>query len=522
MSFYRNILIILLAFWIAAFAFIDTKNNTASSPSKTISLSDSVITGQQLAGQYCASCHLFPSPSLLDKKTWINSVLPNMGYRMGINPSGKNLYEDMLAEEEKLVRDLNVYPRGASISRKDWKKIVDYYEKEAPEAPIPQKPGPAITNQLSFFKPKEVFVGKKMFPQTTLLKFDKKSSQLYVGDAQNTLYILNDKFQQNDSIWISTPASDIDFPDNAAPRLLSVGSLKPSEQKFGSLESLAKAGKKDESKINIHLLHRPVHFVATDLNMDGKEDVIISEFGNHSGKLSWLDDFQPKKRHILKELPGARKVEITDFNKDGKPDIMALMTQAREEISIFYNLGNGEFKEKVVLQFPPVFGSIYFELADFNKDGFQDIVLTNGDNWDYSAIKKNYHGIRVYLNDGKDNFKRAWFYPLYGASKAIARDFDGDGDIDIAATSFYSDLDNPEQGFVYLSNEGNLNFKPFSTPQGASGKWMIMEVADYDQDGDEDIILGSYFHNIGELSVLMFQGITTFPQLLVLENKTKP
>jgi len=285
---------------------------------------------------------------------------------------------------------------------------------------------------------------------------------------------------------------------------------------------LAKAGKKDESKINIHLLHRPVHFVATDLNMDGKEDVIISEFGNHSGKLSWLDDFQPKKRHILKELPGARKVEITDFNKDGKPDIMALMTQAREEISIFYNLGNGEFKEKVVLQFPPVFGSIYFELADFNKDGFQDIVLTNGDNWDYSAIKKNYHGVRVYLNDGKDNFKRAWFYPLYGASKAIARDFDGDGDIDIAATSFYSDLDNPEQGFVYLSNEGNLNFKPFSTPQGASGKWMIMEVADYDQDGDEDIILGSYFHNIGELSVLMFQGITTFPQLLVLENKTKP
>lgn len=518
---YKNVLIALLSLWITAFAFIDTKKDTVPVQPETVFFSDSLPTGAQLAEQYCAGCHLFPSPSLLDKKTWINSVLPNMGYRMGMNPSGKNLYEGMLAEEEKLVRALNVYPRTASISRKDWKKIVEYYEKEAPESPIPQKPGPAVTNQLAFFKPKEIAVGLKLFPQTTLLKFDKRSSQLYVGDAQNTLYILDKNFQQKDSIWISTPASDIDFPDHAAPRLLSVGSLKPSQQKFGSLESLAKEGKKGKPAVNIHLLHRPVNFVTADLNRDGKEDVVISEFGNHTGRLSWLDNFQTDKQHILKDLPGARKVEIADFNKDNKPDIMALMTQAREEISIFYNLGNGEFKEKVVLKFPPVFGSIYFELADFNQDGFQDIMLTNGDNWDYSAIRKNYHGLRIYLNDGQDNFKRAWFYPMYGASKAMARDFDGDGDIDIAATSFYSDLDNPEQGFIYLSNEGNLNFRPFSTPEGASGKWMVMEVADYDQDGDEDIILGSYFHNIGELSVLMFQGITVYPQLLILENKTK-
>ena len=518
---YKNVLIFLLSLWITAFSFIDTKNDTAPAQSLAAPLSDSIPTGAQLAEQYCAGCHLFPSPSLLDKKTWTNSVLPNMGYRMGINPTGKNLYEDMLAEEEKLVREINVYPRTASISRKDWKKIVEYYEKEAPEVPLPQKPGPAVINQLPFFKPKEVFVGKKMFPQTTLLKFDKKSAQLYVGDAQNTLYVLDKKFQQKDSIWLSTPASDIDFPENASPRLLSVGTLKPSQQQFGSLESLANPVKKDELHVNIHLLHRPVHFVAADLNLDGKEDVIISEFGNHTGRLLWVDNFQPKKQHILKELPGARKVEIVDFNNDNKPDIMALMTQAKEEISIFYNLGNGEFKEKVVLQFPPVFGSIYFELADFNKDGFQDILLTNGDNWDYSPVKKNYHGIRIYLNDGKDNFKRAWFYPLYGASKAMARDFDGDGDMDIAATSFYSDLEKPEQGFVYLSNQGNFNFSPFSTPEGAHGKWMIMETADYDQDGDDDIILGSYFHNISELTVLMFQGITVYPQLLVLENKAK-
>ena len=145
----------------------------------------------------------------------------------------------------------------------------------------------------------------------------------------------------------------------------------------------------------------------------------------------------PEKEHILLALPGARRVEIRDVNHDKKPDIVVLMAQARESIHIFYNLGKGQFREKLVLQFPPVYGVSYFEFVDFNKDGALDILLTNGDNWDYSAISKNYHGIRLFLNDGKDNFKEAWFYPLYGTSKAVAKDFDGDGDIDIAAISFY-------------------------------------------------------------------------------------
>ena len=200
---------------------------------------------------------------------------------------------------------------------------------------------------------------------------------------------------------------------------------------------------------------------------------------------------------------------------------MVLMAQVHEEVSIFYNQGNGNFKEKTVLKFPPVYGVSYFELVDFNKDGFQDILLTNGDNWDYSAVQKNYHGIRIYLNDGNDNFKEAWFYPLNGTSKAMARDFDNDGDLDIAAISFYDDLEHPEQGFVYFSNQGNLNFEAFSTPEAASGKWLTMEAGDFDHDGDIDIVLGSYFQNVGELTKLVFKGVTSFPQLLVLTNWKK-
>ena len=114
-----------------------------------------------------------------------------------------------------------------------------------------------------------------------------------------------------------------------------------------------------------------------------------------------------------------------------------------------------------------------------------------------------------------------WFYPIYGASKAVARDFDSDGDLDIAAISFYSDLEKPEQGFIYLSNEANFNFKAFSSPEAAYGKWLTMDAGDFDRDGDIDIVLGSYFQSVGELSKLIAKGVLTFPQILVFTNQKK-
>ena len=509
-----------LSLWVMAFSFKKSENEICNlNPLNGAYALDSTSSGKQLAQKYCQSCHLFPEPTLLDKKTWVSSVLPNMRLRLGLKIDGKNPYADLAAEDEKIMRQLGVYPETPMLSTEEWTKIVNYYETEAPEIPFSQKVHPTITNLLPQFKATTITIGDKPVPKTTLLKYDNTTSLLYVGDSQNELYVVDSAFQIK-AVWnVDSPPSDIYFPKNAKPRLLTIGTFNPSDQKLGKIISLDTSA--TETGVYFDSLPRPVQFASADLSLDGKEDLIICGFGNNMGKLFWYDDFSSSKEHILKALPGARRVEVRDFNKDKKPDLMVLMAQAHEEVSIFYNQGKGEFKEKTVLKFPPVYGVSYFELVDFNKDGFQDILLTNGDNWDYSAIQKNYHGIRIYLNDGKDNFKEAWFCPLFGTSKAMARDFDNDGDLDIAAISFYDDLEHPEQGFVYLSNKGTLNFEAFSTPEAASGKWLTMEVADLDHDGDIDIVLGSYFHTIGELTQLVFKGVTSFPQLLVLTNQSK-
>ncbi len=60
---------------------------------------DSLVQGKQLALIYCSSCHLFPDPSLLDKDTWVNNVLPNMAWRLGIREKGYDPYTDVIPEE---------------------------------------------------------------------------------------------------------------------------------------------------------------------------------------------------------------------------------------------------------------------------------------------------------------------------------------------------------------------------------------------------------------------------------------
>jgi hypothetical protein len=202
----------------------------------------------------------------------------------------------------------------------------------------------------------------------------------------------------------------------------------------------------------------------------------------------------------LKAVPGARKVLVRDLNQDGKPDLVALTGQGSEGIWAFYNRGDGRFAEEPLLRFSPVYGSSYFDLVDFNGDGFEDILYTNGDNADYSISPKPYHGVRIYLNNGRNAFKEAWFFPLYGATQAAARDFDGDGDLDIAAIAFFPHYQKaPEEGFVYFENDGKMHFTPRTLPNAERGKWLVMETGDFDGDGDLDIALGSFLYMPGQV-----------------------
>jgi hypothetical protein len=276
-------------------------------------------------------------------------------------------------------------------------------------------------------------------------------------------------------------------------------------------------------KVLLEGLQRPVHSAFADFDGDGQEDILTCEFAKWTGALAWwknLGDNQYDKK-ILRNKPGAIKAYPRDLNNDGRLDIIALMAQGDEGVFIYFNEGNGKFREEQVLSFHSSYGSSYFNLYDFNKDGFEDIIYTCGDNADYPPIKKFYHGIRIFLNDGKNQFKEKQFIPLNGAYGAIPDDYDQDGDIDIAAISFFPDFKNrPEEGFVYLENKGDDQFEAYTFEQVSAGRWIVMDSADMDEDGDVDLILGSLAFEVIPKMGLVEEWVKRGVPYVILENTT--
>jgi len=475
--------------------------------------------GQILAKGYCAMCHNFTGPELLDKITWKNSVLPNMALRLGLKMAGKGLNSGIDVEESVIRDSLNVYPETPLISKKDWNSIVAYYLAEAPV----ELPKPSFD-----FEEKEVFpfsgqtitIDNTPLPQITLLEYDSLTSELYIGDYKKLLALKTTGEISNE--WtLDDYAVDIQVSPATPPILMTIGKIVPSDKKLGKLSHLNSTG--DPKQLpDFSNLRRPVQMAKQDLDQEGTEDLIICSFGHTIGKLAWYENMDFSKEHVLNLDPGARKVEVKDMNNDGLPDIVVLMAQSYEGIDIYYNKGDKTFEKKRVLAFVPVYGLGYFELADFNNDGLQDLLVSNGDNRDFSPIDKPYHGVRIYLNSGNDVFDESFFYPMYDCHKAMASDFDNDGDLDIVAASLYSDYTAErtiEKAVVYLENDGSLNFTPSYMKNPIHGNWLSMEILDFNKDGFDDVVLGAFLYDLNELiKVSKVTGLTSFAQLLLLTN----
>jgi len=488
----------------------ETKSNTyANNPDLRIQQ------GKALAVQYCQSCHMLPDPSLLDKENW-QAALAKMGPRLGIffhNGQAYHIYTDI---------DQSFYPSEAAMNSSKWQDIIDYYTATAPSVLAPQKRTKPIKRQLPFFSlklPSQLFYGKGNSASFIKIDTSVKPHRIFVNRANsNTLFLLNEKLQVMDSLNTNGPIVDIDFHANELVACKIGSNLLGNNSKHGSLirVQIGKRGNiQADTQSLFDTLARPVQITSADINGDQKKDYLICEFGNANGSLLWMENKGKGKylRHVIRAVAGAAKAYIRDYNHDGLPDILALFAQGEEGIFLFTNKGNGLFDQKQIVRFPPSYGSTSFELDDFNHDGFPDILYTCGDRGDGINQLKPYHGVYIFMNNGKNVFTKQYFFPINGCIKAMARDFDRDGDLDIAAIGFFTDNWQPEEGFIYLDNKGNLDFESYSLPlETKFKKVMTMDVADLDGDGKLDIVLGHGFMGNKDLD-------DETPLFIVLKNR---
>ena len=459
-----------------------------------------------LARSICSVCHLFPEPELLDRFTWTNHVRSRMRLTMGVAALEDNPSPD------------------ARTLMEQWNAIWDdYYAVAAPEMPPPQNPRPRIVPDLTLFAiedPKyEVTNG-----YATMIQIDGLTRQIYVGNAiKKSLDVLDARGRLLASSPVdTTPTHLLKRPEGWLGT--QIGIVPPNDLPLGLVTLFDRKENRFEKRCDvISGLLRPVHTTAADLTGDKEEELIVSSFGNTAGRLAWYSrkGACSYTEHTIVDRPGAVSSRVLDSDHDGKPDLIVLMGQGKEGVFLYRNQGDGTFVEKILVEQPPVWGYAYFELADFNGDDHLDILTANGDRGDYECPPRKYHGVRIHLNDGKWNFKEVFFYPLNGAYKAKAADFDGDGDLDIAAISFFPDYEkSPEESFVYLENQGALKFAAHTFPDCHRGRWLTMDAGDLDGDGDADVVLGGVYKTpFRATEALLQRWQKEGPSVLILRNQ---
>ena len=482
--------------------------------------------GKALAEKHCGSCHLPVAPGMLDSATWADNILPAMAPKLGIQVWSKTAY---YKEDELHVAgqgSINALPADQSLSLGDWMKIVDYFKEESPKKLDPAAPPREPVYDWSVFTLKKPAIKNPPAARTTLVSFNAADKRIYTGNDYAELTLWDADLRPLSTGRAPSAPVHIRYTDSGANDrqaiLTCIGTIDALDNNLGSVLRLSSGAAAYHDTL-FNSLPRPVQTAPIDYNKDGLTDWIVCGFGRHQGALYLFRQMKEGgfSKIILKEQPGAIQAEVNDFNGDGWPDLLVLFAQANEEIVLFLNDAKGNFIQKTLLQFPAVQGSSSFQTADFNKDGKWDILYTAGDNADYSNILKPYHGVYIFMNKGDLVFEPSYFYPMNGCYKAMAADMDGDGDMDIAAISFFPDMEKePREGFFYLEQDGALRFLPHVIPVSEYGRWSCMDINDYDGDGDQDIILGNYSNGAAYKKELSSTQYETQP-FIILQNQTR-
>ncbi len=441
----------------------------------------------------CATCHGFPSPEVIPAHAWpgtLEKMFKLANLRLPSEP------------DQKL---LGFTPEEAS----------NWFAARAPEtldvpAWVAVPGGPDVLPGRTFLRANASSGRPPAVANVRLLRLDGDDGpfSLVVCDMLGERVLVGDPLRPEAGLDViaklPAPArvepADLDG-DGRIDLIVSVlGDPGPTDERLGAVIWLRRteSGAYEQHELATRL-GRVAETRAVDFDGDGDLDLFCAVFGWYTtGDLLLLQNMREGdgpptfRRKTLDRRSGAMNISMHDLDGDERLDFVTVLSQEHEKVLAFLGRGGRAFQEVVLHDAgQPHFGYTGLAPTDFDGDGDVDFLVTNGDTLDDEIKMKPYHGVAWLENRGNVEFARheIGFYP--GAHRALAVDLDGDGDLDVVASSFLPGVvDGAPPGLVWYERRDDGSFAPHALLDDGA-RHATVDAADIDGDGLPDLVVGN-------------------------------
>ncbi len=459
----------------------------------------------------CTRCHLFPEPEILPRELW----------------------KDQIVVMRELVQTLPLQYGGSPIGF-SMREAIEWYEAKAPDVfALPRSITRGGAGPVRFRK-RNIPLGVQGIPAVATVmrieggQFGAREFALTAVDMLNGGVHLISRSRK--PIGIGSAGK----PVRAAPGDLNgdgltdlvvsdLGELAMSDEPAGRVVAAVQSPDGSFSfETILDGVGRMADARALDLDLDGDLDVVAAAFGwRQSGGIYLLYNqtapggpLKFRRQTVLSRAGAVSVVPLPARKRGAGPGFAVAFAQQYEHVSAFYpaspatvagapgqdgkaerdSVSASGYEEVVLYRAPhPNWGMSNLDTVDLDLDGDLDFLLAHGDTFDDGFAFKPYQGVMWLENRGGDVYEAHRIGALYGAHRAEAADFDGDGDLDVVAAGFLPQVPQPVpkehmrvDSMIWFERAGE-QWIPWSIEVNHP-RHTSLTVIDLDDDGRPDIV----------------------------------